>query len=127
MPMRAVTRWLGRSVLVVTVAIGGCAAKRQPTAKLEVVEVALREADASGSAQYAPLELRLAREKLDLARRAMNADDPERARRLSEEALADAQLAEAKTNTEKARRNAEEVRKGTEALHEEATRPLAEP
>lgn len=125
--MRAVTRWFGRSVLVVAVAIGGCAAKRQPTAKLEVVEVALREADASGSAQYAPLELRLAREKLDLARRAMNADDPERARRLSEEALADAQLAEAKTNSEKARRNAEEVRKGTEALHEEATRPLAEP
>lgn len=126
--MRAVVRrWRSPLLLLGAVAVIGCAARRQPTAKLEVVEVALREADGSGAAQYAPLELRLAREKLDLARQAMDSDDPDRARRLSDEALVDAQLAEAKTRSEKARRNTEEVRKSISALHEEATRPQVEP
>ena len=105
------------------VATAGCAAKRHPTVKLETAEVAIREADVSGAAQYAPLELRLAREKLDRARRALDADDRDHARRLSEEALADAQLAEAKTSSEKARRNADEVRKSIDALQSEANRP----
>ena len=107
-----------------TVAVAGCAAKRQPsTVRLETAQVAIREADVSGAAQYAPLELRLAREKLDRARRALDDDDRDHARRLSEEALADAQLAEAKTSSAKARHNADEVRKSIEALQSEANRP----
>ena len=118
--------WVGLSIAVGAVIVGGCAARRGPTPRVQSAEVALREAEVSGSAQYAPLELRLAREKLDQARRAMDDDDRDRAWRLSEEALADAQLAEAKTNSEKARRNAEEVRKSIEALRTEATRPLVD-
>jgi hypothetical protein len=120
----AMGRWIGVSLAVSVAALGGCAAKRQPTPKVQAAEVAYREAEVSGAAQYAPLELRLAREKLDLARRALNDDDRDRARRLSDEALVDAQLAEAKANSEKARRNAEEVRKSIDALRSEATRPV---
>jgi hypothetical protein len=117
----AIARWIGVSLAAVVAA--GCATHHHPSPRVSAAEVELRQAETSGAAQYAPLELRLAREKLDRARRALDADDVDRARRLSEEALVDAQVAEAKTNSEKARRNAEEVRKSIEALRSEATRP----
>jgi hypothetical protein len=127
MPMRT---WIGRSLAmslaVGAVAAAGCAGKRGPTPRVETAAVAIRGAERSGGAQYAPLELRLAREKLDKARRALDDDKHDEAWRLSEEALADAQLAEAKANSEKARRNAEEVRQSIQALRSEATRPLEE-
>ena len=115
---------VGVVLAVGTVAVAGCAPKRHPSAvRLETAEVAIREAEVSGAAQYAPLDLRLAREKLDRARRALDDDDGDRAHRLSEEALADAQLAEAKTNSEKARYNADEMRKDIEALRSDANPP----
>jgi hypothetical protein len=108
------------------VMIGGCAARRAPTAKVSTADVAVREAEEVDAAEHAPLELRLAREKLEKARRAMDDDEYDRARRLSEEAFADAQLAEAKARAEKARLHAEELRKSVQVLRREAERPLTE-
>jgi hypothetical protein len=69
--------------------------------------------------------LRLAQEKLDGARAAMAEEHHERARRLAEQALVDAQLAEARAEAESARHTAGELRRSIEALRVEAARAAA--
>jgi hypothetical protein len=102
----------------------GCAARQPPTAKLATADTAVREAIESEAAQYAPLELRLAREKLERARRAGEEEEYDRARRLAEQAFADAELAKAKTRAEKAQQRTEELRRTVEALRSESERGI---
>ena len=64
----------------------------------------------------------LARDKLERARDAMEDGENLEARRLAEQALVDAQLAEAQARSEVARTNAEELRTSIETLQEEITR-----
>jgi Domain of unknown function (DUF4398) len=72
-----------------------------------------------------PLELRLAREELDSARLSLDAREYERARRLAEQALADARIAEARAETQSARQAARDLRLSIEALRYEAARLAA--
>ena len=74
---------------------------------------------------YPPVELRLAREELDGARLALDAREYERARRLAEQASADARLAEARAVTESTRQAARELRLSIEILRAEAARLAA--
>jgi Tfp pilus assembly protein PilX len=69
-----------------------------------------------------PRELGLAREALASARLALNVREYERARRLAEQALEDARVAEARADTESMRQTARDVRLSSEAVHDEATR-----
>ena len=62
-------------------------------------ERALAAADQAGAAALAPVELTLARQKLDLARRSMAASDYRPAAWLVEQARVDAELAAAKAIT----------------------------
>jgi hypothetical protein len=105
--------------------MAGCAATLVPTEQMSNAEIALRKADASGAAQYAPLELHIARQKLDEASLALKDGQNEQARRLAEQAFVDAELAEAKARAAKARRNAEEVGRTVEVLRGESRRPLS--
>ena len=73
----------------------------------------------------APIELRLAREKLDEARLALDAREYERARLLAEQALADARVAEVRAETESARQTARDLRLSLESLRAEAARLAA--
>jgi hypothetical protein len=84
--------------------------------------LAVKEANKSKARQYSPLELRKAMDKLDEANRAMTKKEYIQARRLAEEALVDAQLAEAKAASEDARRTASDVRQSLETLRREAER-----
>jgi hypothetical protein len=68
------------------------------------------------------LELRKAQEKFAQAETAMRNEEYLKARRLAEEALVDARLAESKANSEMARRNAAELQKTIESLRAEAQR-----
>ena len=97
----------------------GCASA-PPTAAVSKAEIAIRKADAIGASQYSPLELHVAREKLDSAGRALEGGRNDVARRLAEQALVDAELAEAKTRASKAQENAGEVAKTVDALRGEA-------
>jgi hypothetical protein len=54
----------------------------------------------------------------------MNAADFERARHLAEQAIVDAQLAQAKGGTRDAQHNAEELRTSVAALRAEPVRPI---
>ena len=67
-----------------------------PTAQLGASSQAILTAERAGAMQYAPVELQAARSKLAAADAAMRADDRIAARRLAEEAQADANVATAK-------------------------------
>ncbi len=100
----------------------GCSSVQPPTATVSQAELAIREADQSKASQYAPLELRKAREKFNEAERAMRNEEYLKARRLSEQALVDARLAEVKAESEIARHNAAELQKAIKSLRAEAER-----
>jgi hypothetical protein len=69
-----------------------------------------------------PIELRLAREELDSARLSLEVREYERARRLAEQAIADARLAEVRAASEVSRRTARDLRLASEALRDTAAR-----
>jgi hypothetical protein len=102
-----------------------CATTRVQPQALSQAEIAVRKADAAGAAEHAPLELHVARQKLEQADRAIESKKPDVARRLAEQAFVDAELAEAMCRAERARRNAEEVGRTVEALRGESYRPTA--
>lgn len=102
--------------------IAGCSMVGPPKDSVAAADLAVREASKSKAPQYSPLELRRATDKLDEAKRAMDKKEYIRARRLADEALVDAQLAEAKAASEDARRDASDVRQSLETLRREAER-----
>jgi len=72
-----------------------------------------------------PIELRLAREELDSARLSLEVREYERARRLAEQALEDARIAEVRAETMSTRLAARDLRLSIENLRYEAARLAA--
>ena len=95
----------------------GCAAPRSSTRAVSQAELAVNDATVSEADAYAPVDVRLAREKLDRAQAAYDGGDYDRARRLAEEALVDAQLAEARADNESASAEARALESDVEVLH----------
>jgi len=83
--------------------LAGCAVQAFPADQLAASEAAIARAERAGAAQLAPAELENAREKLRLTRRWVEARDYAPARWLAEQALVDAELAEAKSMAARAR------------------------
>jgi hypothetical protein len=94
---------LGRPALLLaaTLALAACASTPAPSAQVAVSTAALASAGAAGGSEAAPLEMRLARDKLARANVAMAAKEYDAARALAEEAEVDAQLAAAKARSGK--------------------------
>ncbi len=115
-------RWR-RLVLIpgVVIALTGCAGTSPPLDTVSTAEMALNRALSAQAAQYAPLELRLAQEKLDRAKSALHEEEYEEARRQAEKAEVDARLAETKALSERARQHGEEVEQTMDILEDEAT------
>jgi hypothetical protein len=109
-------------IVLMILSITGCSTIGPPKDSVAAADLAVRQANKSKAPQYSPLELRRAMDKLDEAKRAMDKEEYIRARRLAEEALVDAQLAEAKAASEDARRTASDVRQSLETLRREAQR-----
>jgi hypothetical protein len=103
--------------------LAGCAGT-PPTDSLSKAEVAINRAIEEGAADHAPLELRMARDKLDVAKKAMNDSDYDVARRLAEEAAVDANVAIAKAKSDEARQEAEKLRQTIEDLRQESLRRM---
>ena len=115
-------QWLGVPLLCGVLGVSACSASRPPLESLSTAELAVRRASDGGAAQYAPLELRTAREKLDGAKRAIDSEEYDQARRLAEQAQVDARLAETKADAERAHQTVEQTRKNIEALRHETER-----
>lgn len=117
--------WITGPLLSGVLGISACAPVQPPHASLSQADLAIRQASESNASQYAPMELQSAREKLAEARIAFDARQYERAHRLAEQALVDAQTAEARAEVESSRQTARDLRLTIEALREEATRASA--
>lgn len=110
------------AVLAVSTALflGACASKGvSPMAELSMARASITQAEAAGAGQLAPVELLAAREKLVRAETAIRAEQFAEARRLSEQAAADADLAERKSRADKARRMAAELGRSNDTLQQE--------
>ncbi len=103
------------------VGAGGCAGK-PPTEQVANTEKAIGEAGSANATVYAPLELKLADDKLQAAKAAVDKKEYDQALRLLEEAQADADLANAKSASAKARQTAKEMRDSIDALRQETQR-----
>lgn len=110
-------------VLCGLVGISGCAGNgKVPSEQIANTEKTIGEARDSNATVHAPLELKLADEKLQAAKAAVDKKEYDQARRLLEEARADADFANAKTGSIKARRVAKEMRDSINALQQEIER-----
>lgn len=106
------------AVIVLT----GCASKPIPTEQFAISKSAIDSATAAGADQYAPLEIKSAREKLISAERSVNEKKYDVAAALAEESTADAKLAEAKSEAEKSKNSVEEIEKNLRTLMDESNR-----
>ena len=102
--------------------LAACASGPAPDAEMAAAELALDQAEDADAAARAPAPDALARDKLERARAAIAVGENIEARRLAEQALADARLAQAAARSEVARQNASELRQSIETLREELAR-----
>src|SRR4051812_14269036 len=110
------------TALAASLFAGAVSAAPAPTEQFAVARAAVSDAVSAGGAEFAPLALRGAQDKLDRANAAMAAGANRDARRWSEEAEADARLAAATARATKAERAVAEVQSGIRALQEELAR-----
>lgn len=113
--------WPGAAVAIaVVVGLTACGTTPPPRGELAAADLAVREADESEAGTHAPAALRRARDELEQARAAMQAEDHVRARRLAEQALVDAQLAQAQTRSAIAQQQLSEMRESIDDLRRES-------
>jgi hypothetical protein len=111
------------SAAALSLAVGCSSLKTPATADVAVSNAAVANAAGAGGAQYAPLEMTAAREKLALANKAMLAKDYKLAIELASQAQADAKLAQSKASSVKAQAAADVLQDDIRVLREELDRP----
>ena len=105
-------------IALVCLVLTACTTVRPNTSILETAEQAIRAAEAVGGDEFAPVEMRFAREKLKSARKGMEKEKYEVAVYLVDESEINSELAIEKSRTAKSRRRANEVRKSNAELEE---------
>ena len=110
------------SLILCAFASSGCSMTKPPTETLANAEIGLRSATEARAPELAPMDFRSAKQKLDSATQAMAASRYEEARRFAESAQVDAELAQAKAETEIMVQAAEELRRSVGAIRTEAER-----
>ncbi len=104
-----------------------CSSTPAPVGEISAAQTAVTAAEQADAAQHAPADLDRARDKLMRAEAALQADENNQARRLAEQALVDARLAEAKSRADVARQNADQVQAGIDDLRSEGTATTSPP
>ena len=121
--MKIRSRILAAGAIACAAAVaGGCASVPAPTEQMAVARSAVANAVSAGGTEYAPVEMRLAQEKMERASRAMDKEDYANARRLADEAQADARLAERKAHAAKAEKAAGVTQEDLRVLRDEMNR-----
>jgi hypothetical protein len=108
------------TALIVAFGNSGCSMGKPPSRTLASAELALRSASEAKAADFALIDFRNARDKLERSKQAMADKNYDHARRLAEHARVDAELAEARAEAEILRQVAEELRKSIHALRMDA-------
>ncbi len=102
--------------------LAACASAPVPNEQLAVAEAAVQRANSTGTQELAAVQLQRASGKLASAREAMGSKDYERARRLAEQAEADALVAESHAMSARSRLAAQESQDAARVLREELAR-----
>jgi len=105
-------------ILFVCLVLSACATVHPSPDILVTAEKAIQAAEAAGGDEFAPVEMRFAREKLASARIGMEKQKYDVAIYLMEEAEINAELAIEKVRTARLRRQVNELRKTNEELDE---------
>lgn len=115
-------RYLQMAAIGAALGLAACASVPPPTEQMAVSRSAIANALSAGGSEYAPVEMKSAQDKLDLASRAMDKEEFDGARRLAEASQADARLAEKKAQAGKAMKAAGVTREDNRVLREEMNR-----
>jgi hypothetical protein len=100
--------------------VAGCSDMKTPaTANVAVSTAAVDNASSAGGSEYAPQEMRSARDKLALANIAMTNKDYKKADDLAKAAQADAKLAQSKADTAKAQAAATALQSDIQVLQDQ--------
>lgn len=110
------------AVATAVLALAACASVPRPDAEMAVAQSTLSQAQSARAEQYAPVELHNARTRFGWAQQAMAREDYALARRLAEEADADAKLALTKSEASRQEQAAAELRQGIDTLKQELDR-----
>jgi len=108
--------------IAVATAVGCSSMKTPATADVAVSKAAVDSAASADGAQYAPVEMRSAREKLAKANKAMADKDYEVASEMANQAQVDANLAQGKASSAKAKIAADALQEDIRVLREELKR-----
>jgi PBP1b-binding outer membrane lipoprotein LpoB len=110
-------------VFALLLLLSSCASTPQPpTSDLQAAEQAIASAERARVADYASVELSVARDKLSAARSAVQEEKMVQAQRLAQQAKADAELASARAEVARARVVNEQMQTGTDTLNQEMQR-----
>jgi hypothetical protein len=116
---KRIRKFIGLSVLSLSLLSGACASGTPPVAKISDVENAILRARESAAITYAPLDLKFAEDKLKQAKKLVAKEEFSPAIRLLDEALVDAKLAEAKSRSEQEKMQTAEMRESINQLRKE--------
>ena len=111
------------ALFAATALVAGCSSMKTPaTASVAVSTAAVDNAAGAGGAQFAPVEMNSARDKMALANKAMAAKDYKLANDLATQAQVDAKLAQGKADSAKAKVAADALQDDIRVLREELDR-----
>lgn len=110
------------AALATALLLAACASTPNPDPQLAVARAALDDARSADAAEFAPLQLKSAVEKMASAERALGAKEPELARRLAEQAEVDARLAAAMARSARSQRAADALQDDIRVLRQEIER-----
>ena len=114
-------KWAIFIIIFMASMISACAGVA-PMEKMVKLESTIANARQAEAIVYAPLELKFAEDKYEMAQDAIEDKDYDVARQLADEALLDAQLAEVKALSVRAEKEAQEMRESIETLRSELNR-----
>ena len=105
------------AILICILVCSGCAGKIVPEPSLETARVAINEANRYEASKYAPQELGIAQNKLNMAKQEVLHKDLTMARRYGEQATIDARYAQVKAQANKAQLAAVDARTTTNIIN----------
>lgn len=102
-----------------SVALFACAGQKPPVEAMTRADMTVKRLDQTKAAEAAPLEMRLAHEKLDQAKKDMDQKNYTEAKNNAEDATVQAELAESKTNLKDVNSKITEAQQGLKTLKNE--------
>ena len=121
--MKLFRPWLITSGFAIVAALSACHSLKAPaTADVAVSQAAIDNATRADGTEFAPVEMRSARDKLTLAKKALAAKDYKAASDYANQAQADAKLAQAKADSAKANAVSHTLQEDIRVLREELDR-----